>query len=159
MKKTELKKIIKEEIDKVMKEGPKKKSPSLDSFVINGSEFKNKYATDFNGKVAKVLYKDKLNIGSNMGKGFYYNVTQDSLDIYSGKRDVEFDSQYAKYADKIIYKLLPDNIRIFVKEGISWDLWMDKNKEKLYESIKKIADGVYDPEVDDYGLLLFEDIE
>ena len=131
----------------------------LQKYVMTGSEFKNKYLKDFKGKVAKVIYKNNLNIGSNMGKGEYWCVTQDTLDIYSGERDREFGSRYAAYADKIVYKALPSNLKIVVKDGIAWDLWMGKGKKKLYDELTKIADGVYDPEQDDYGLLIFKSIK
>ena len=137
----------------------KEANSNLQSYIISGNDFKNKYAKDFKGKVAKVLYKKGLNIGSNMGAGEYWCVTQDTLDIYSGERDREFGSHYAAYADKIIYKALPSNLKIVVKDGIAWDLWMGKNKQKLYDNIKKIADGVYDPDQDDYGLLLFKSLQ
>jgi len=143
----------------LLKEAPKKKSLPLESLIVSGHDFKSKYATDFKGKVAKVLYKKTLNIGSNMGKGFYYNVTQDSLDIYSGKRDKELHSKYGMYVYKIIYKQITDNLKIFVQEGVAWDLEMGNNKDKLYESLKSMADGVYDPDQDDYGLLMFKDLK
>ena len=86
----------------------------LEKYIISGKKFKNKYATDFNGKVAKVFYTQNLNIGFNLGKGSYWNVTQDSLDIYSGERDEELDSKYGEYFKDIIYKEIDDNLKIFV---------------------------------------------
>ena len=159
MKKSQLQQIIREEITKTLNEAPKKAVKPLSSFIVSGSEFKTKYATDFKGKKAKVLYKNNLNIGSNMGKGSYWCVTQDCLDTYSVERDQEFGSKYAMYVKDIVYKPVPNNIKILVKEGIAWDLWQGKNKDKLYLQITKMADGVYDPDQDDFGLLLFKDIK
>ena len=127
----------------------------LEKYIISGKKFKKKYATDFNGKVAKVFYTQNLNIGSNLGKGSYWNVTQDSLDIYSGERDEELDSKYGDYVKDIVYKEIDDNLRIFVKDEIADELW---DNEKLYNKIKNISDGIYDPVYDDYGLLLFINI-
>ena len=127
----------------------------LEKYIISGKKFKKKYATDFNGKVAKVFYTQNLNIGSNLGKGSYWNVTQDSLDIYSGERDQELDSKYGEYFKDIIYKEIDDNFKIFVKYEIADELW---DNEKLYNKIKNISDGIYDPVYDDYGLLLFKNI-
>ena len=125
----------------------------LENYIISGKNFKNKYATDFNGQVAKVIYTKNLDLGSNLGKGSYWNVTQDSLDIYSGKRDEELDSKYGQYFKNTIYKKIDDNLKIFVKDEIADELW---DNEKLYNKIKNISDGIYDPSYDDYGLLLFE---
>ena len=125
----------------------------LENYIISGKNFKNKYATDFNGEVAKVIYTKNLDLGSNLGKGSYWNVTEDSLDIYSGKRDEELDSKYGQYFKNTIYKKIDDNLKIFVKDEIADELW---DNEKLYNKIKNISDGIYDPSYDDYGLLLFE---
>ena len=127
----------------------------LEKYIISGKKFKKKYATDFNGKVAKVFYTQNLNIGFNLGKGSYWNVTQDSLDIYSGKRDEELDSKYREYFKDITYKEIDDDLKIFVKDKIADKLW---DNEKLYNKIKNISDGIYDPVYDDYGLLLFKNI-
>ena len=129
-----------------------KSKKNLKKYIISGEKFKKKYATDFNGKVAKVFYTQNLNIGSNLGKGSYWNVTQDSLDIYSGKKDKEFDARYGDYVKDIVYKEIDDNLKIFVKDEIANDLW---DNEKLYNEIKNISDGIYDPVFDDYGLVLF----
>jgi hypothetical protein len=129
----------------------------LEKYIISGKKFKKKYATDFNGKVAKVFYTQNLNIGSNLGKGSYWNVTQDSLDIYSGERDEELDSYYGDYVKDMIYKEIDDDLKIFVKDEIADELW-DGDNEELYNKIKNISDGIYDPAYDDYGLLLFKNI-
>ena len=121
-------------------------------YITPNYKFKKKYATDFNGKVAKVFYTQNLGLGSNLGKGSYWNVTQDSLDIYSGKRDKEFDARYGDYVKDIVYKEIDDNLRIFVKDEIADDL---RDNKKLYSKIKNISDGIYDPLYDDYGLVLF----
>jgi len=70
----------------------------------------------------------------------YWNVTQDSLDIYSGERDEELDSKYGEYFKDIIYKEIDDNFKIFVKDEIADELW---DNEKLYNKIKNISDGIY----------------
>ena len=82
-------------------------------------------------------------------------MTQDSLDIYSGERDEELDSDYGDYVKDIVYKEIDDNLKIFVKDDIADELW---DNEKLYNKIKNISDGIYDPVYDDYGLLLFKNI-
>ena len=125
----------------------------IENFILSGKDFKEIYATDFGGRVAKVLYTKNLGLGSNLGKGSYWNVTQDSLDIYSGRRDDEFDSKYGDYFKEIIYKEIDDDLKIFVKDEIVDDL-MDN--QKLYDEIKNVSDGIYDPTYDDYGLVLFE---
>lgn len=137
----------------VWEKAESKDDKNLEKYIISGKQFKKKYATDFKGKVAKVFYTQDLNIGSNLGKGSYWNVTQDSLDIYSGNRDEEFDSRYGEYVKDIVYKEIDDNLRIFVKDEIADDLW---NNKKLYNKIKSISDGIYDPLYDDYGLVLFK---
>jgi len=139
-------------IKSMMEINESKDDKKMEKYIISGKKFKNKYATDFNGKVAKVFYTQNLNIGSNLGKGSYWNVTQDSLDIYSGERDEELDSKYGDYVKDIVYKEIDDNLRIFVKDEIADELW---DNEKLYNKIKNISDGIYDPVFDDYGLLLF----
>ena len=45
--------------------------------------------------------------------------------------------------------------KIFVKDEIADELW---DNEKLYNKIKNISDGIYDPVYDDYELLLFKNI-
>ena len=74
------------------------------------------------------------------------------MDIYSGKKDKEFDARYGDYVKDIVYKEIDDNLKIFVKDEIANDLW---DNEKLYNEIKNISDGIYDPVFDDYGLVLF----
>ena len=142
-------------IKEMMGVNESKGDKKLEKYIISGKKFKNKYATDFNGKVAKVFYTQNLNIGFNLGKGSYWNVTQDSLDIYSGKRDEELDSKYREYFKDITYKEIDDDLKIFVKDEIADELW---DNEKLYNKIKNISDGIYDPAYDDYGLLLFKNI-
>ena len=144
-------------IKSMMMVNESKGDKKLEKYIISGKKFKKKYATDFNGKVAKVFYTQNLNIGSNLGKGSYWNVTQDSLDIYSGERDEELDSKYGDYVKDIVYKEIDDNLRIFVKDEIADELW-DGDNEELYNKIKNISDGIYDPAYDDYGLLLFKNI-
>jgi hypothetical protein len=148
-------KTINEGSESMMGVNESKGDKKLEKHIISGKKFKKKYATDFNGKVAKVFYTQNLNIGSNLGKGSYWNVTQDSLDIYSGERDEELDSDYGDYVKDIVYKEIDDNLKIFVKDDIADELW---DNEKLYNKIKNISDGIYDPVYDDYGLLLFKNI-
>ena len=51
--------------------------------------------------------------------------------------------------------VIDDDLKIFVKDEIADELW---DNEKLYNKIKNISDGIYDPVYDDYGLLLFKNI-
>jgi ribosomal protein S27AE len=123
--------------------------------IINGEIFTKTYVDIPHGYIAKVLYKKNINIGANMGDGSYWNVTQDCLNTYCG---LTIDSSaYKKYVSDVIYKKLSHSARIYVKNNISFELEkeIENNKYDLYNKIKKISDGVYDPENDSYGLLIF----
>ena len=66
---------------------------------------------------------------------------------------------FKSFKNQLIYIFLyftlfnTDNLKIFVKDEIADELW---DNEKLYNKIKNISDGIYDPSYDDYGLLLFD---
>ena len=122
--------------------------------LISGKDFTNKYVSFSNGKLHKVLYKKNLKLGSNLGDGEYWCVTPDSLDVYLGNtRD---SSEYQKFVKEVISKKLPKTLEIYVEEGIVDEIDDDK---KILKQIRKIADGLYDPEYGDYGLVLFNKLK
>lgn len=123
-----------------------------ESKIISGKEFSEKYIKFHDGKLVKVIYKKGLKLGSNLGNGEYWCVTPDCLDTYLGNtRDSQ---EYKKFVKGEICKKLDKDLRIYVEEGISDEI--DENP-KIVKKIQKYADGIYDPEYDDYGLVLFRD--
>jgi len=87
------------------------------SDLINGREFVEKYVDFSNKKLHKVIYKPKINIGSNLGKGEYWCATEYCLDVYMG--NTPDSSDYSEYVDSIISLNLSEDSVILVKNGIS----------------------------------------
>ncbi len=88
--------------------------------LLSASDFKKKYIEFSNKKLKKVLYKKKINLGSNLGEGEYWCTTDYCIDIYTGQ-DPD-TRRYAPYVDKIIESDIPSNYKILVKEGFVDDI-------------------------------------
>ena len=84
--------------------------------VITGKKFKKKWVEFDDKKLRKVIYTKKLNLGSNLGEGQYWCVTQDCLDTYLG--NTSDSSIYQKWVKEVVEFDIDDSMNIIVKEGI-----------------------------------------
>lgn len=84
--------------------------------IITGKKFKKKWLEFEDKKLRKVIYTKNLNIGSNLGEGQYWCVTQDCLDTYLGNTS---DSRvYRRWVKEVVELDIDDDMNILVKEGI-----------------------------------------
>ena len=91
------------------------------SNIISGKEFNKKYV-DFNSKkLHKVLYKDGITLGGNLGEGKYWCSTEYCLSVYLG--ETHQSREYSKYVKEVVDFKLGDGLKILVKKYISDDLW------------------------------------
>ena len=91
------------------------------SNIISGKEFNKKYVDFNNKKLHKVLYKDGLTLGGNLGEGKYWCSTEYCLSVYLG--ETHESREYSKYVKEVVDFKLGDGLKILVKEYISDDLW------------------------------------
>ncbi len=91
------------------------------SNVISGKEFNKKYVDFKNKKLHKVLYKDGMTLGGNLGEGKYWCSTEYCLSVYLG--ETHQSSEYSKYVKEVVDFKLGDDLKILVKKYISDDLW------------------------------------
>ena len=91
------------------------------SNVIGGKEFNKKYVDFKNKKLHKVLYKDGITLGGNLGEGKYWCSTEYCLRVYLG--ETHQSSEYSKYVKEVVDFKLVDDLKILVKKYISDDLW------------------------------------
>jgi hypothetical protein len=90
------------------------------SNVISGKEFNKKYVDFKNKKLHKVLYKDGMTLGGNLGEGKYWCPTEYCLSVYLG--ETHQSSEYSKYVKEVVDFKLGDDLKILVKKHISDDL-------------------------------------
>ena len=90
------------------------------SNVISGKEFNKKYVDFKNKKLHKVLYKDGMTLGGNLGEGKYWCSTEYCLSVYLG--ETHQSSEYSKYVKEVVDFKLGDDLKILVKKHISDDL-------------------------------------
>lgn len=104
--------------------------------IISGKEFKRKYLTTNSNKLEKAYFADENgseveSMGSVLGDGSYYSVTQDSSNHYES--DDYYDStDYFDLSDSAKIMIIPDAQTI------------GGTKVKQMAKAHK-ADGVYDP--------------
>jgi len=91
------------------------------SNVISGKEFNKKFVDFDNKKLHKVLYKDGITLGSNLGEGKYWCSTEYCLSVYLGK--TQQSREYSKYVKEVVDFKLGDVMKIIVKKYISDNLW------------------------------------
>ena len=91
------------------------------SNVISGKEFNKKYVGFNNKKLHKVLYKDGITLGGNLGEGKYWCSTEYCLSVYLG--ETHQSREYSKYVKEVVDFKLGDDLKILVKKYISDDLW------------------------------------
>jgi hypothetical protein len=106
------------------------------SNVISGKEFNKKYVDFSNKKLHKVLYKDGITLGGNLGEGKYWCSTEYCLSVYLG--ETHQSKEYSKYVKEVVDFKLGDNLKILVKKYISDDLWETYYNMNLQESIRRI---------------------
>ena len=91
------------------------------SNIISGKEFNKKYVDFNNKKLHKVLYKDGITLGGNLGEGKYWCSTEYCLSVYLG--ETHQSREYSKYVKEVVDFKLGDGLKILVKKYISDDLW------------------------------------
>ncbi len=91
------------------------------SNVISGKEFNKKYVDFDNKKLHKVLYKEGMTLGGNLGEGKYWCSTEYCLSVYLG--ETHQSSEYSEYVKGVVDSKLGDDLKILVKKYISDDLW------------------------------------
>ena len=91
------------------------------SNVISGKEFNKKYVDFNNKKLHKVLYKNGITLGRNLGEGKYWCSTEYCLSVYLG--ETQESEEYSKYVKEVVNYKLGDDMKIIVKKYISDNLW------------------------------------
>jgi hypothetical protein len=91
------------------------------SNVISGKEFNKKFVDFNNKKLHKVLYKDGITLGGNLGEGKYWCSTEYCLSVYLG--ETQQSREYSKYVKEVVDFKLGDDVKILVKKYISDDLF------------------------------------
>ena len=127
MKISEFRKLIREEVKKIVNE----------SELISGADLKKTYLTTDSGKLEKAFFEyesgdeDMDTMGSVLGKGSYFSVTADSSAHY------ESDDYYAGSDE---YELSNNAKILLVPDAQKY------GGQKIMQMAKaKKADGVYDP--------------
>ena len=101
--------------------------------IINGADFKRKYLTTTSGQLERANFdgQDMDSMGSVLGRGMYFSVSQDSSEHY------ESDDYYV---GTDYYDLL-DSAKIMLVSNSD-----EVGSQKIEQSAKNMkVDGVYDP--------------
>lgn len=91
------------------------------SNVKSGKEFNKKYVDFNNKKLHKVLYKNGITLGGNLGEGKYWCSTEYCLSVYLG--ETQESEEYSRYVKEVVDYKLGDDMKILVKKYISDNLW------------------------------------